>query len=385
MKTMKKQYRSTNNQHKLKVLCDQLCDRIEELFDYFELDYRRNGKLYSMCCPIHNGDNDTALNIYPEGETYRGNWKCRTHNCEQVFKGSVIGFVRGILSSKNYNWQKSGDDTCSFDEAVKFCENFTNTKLDEIKISKSAQNKKRFASAINNIAVKTNIDRENLVTRSQIIKNLEIPSQYYIDRGYSPDILTKYDIGLCTKPNKEMSNRVVVPIYDSSYQYMVGCTGRSLFTKCEQCKGYHENNCPSKEELFKYSKWKHNNGFKTQEHLYNFWFAKEHIQKEKYVIIVESPGNVWRLEENNIHNSVAIFGTNLSNQQKLLLDGSGAMSIVVIMDNDEAGRLATNTIIQKCDRTYNMYSINIEQNDIGEMTNQQIEEQIVNKIKEFSL
>ena len=37
MKTAK-QYRSTD-QKKLKVLCDLACDNIEELLDYFDLDY----------------------------------------------------------------------------------------------------------------------------------------------------------------------------------------------------------------------------------------------------------------------------------------------------------------------------------------------------------
>ena len=65
-----------------------------------------------------------------------------------------------------------------------------------------------------------------------------------------------------------------------------------------------------------HSKWRHNKDFKTQEHLYNMWFAKEFIQSTRTAIIVESPGNVWRLEEAGIHNSVAIFGTNLSIKQK---------------------------------------------------------------------
>ena len=114
----------------------------------------------------------------------------------------------------------------------------------------------------------------------------------------------------------------------------------------------------------------------------NFWFAKKHIKNTGVAILVESPGNVWKLEENGIHNSVGVFGTNLSNQQKLLLDSSGAMSIFTIMDNDEAGQKAADSISKICNRTYNVYNIKITSNDIADMTSDQIDAEIKNFIKE---
>ena len=136
------------SQDKLKVVCDGLCDNIEELLERFDIEYSCNGKLLSMSCPIHGGDNTTALNIYPEGDTYRGNWKCRTHNCEEVFQPSIIGFVRGLLSNKKYNWSKPGDETCSFKETLQFCEEFTNTKLQNIRINRTQQSKHKFNIAM---------------------------------------------------------------------------------------------------------------------------------------------------------------------------------------------------------------------------------------------
>ena len=115
----------------------------------------------------------------------------------------------------------------------------------------------------------------------------------------------------------------------------------------------------------------------------NFPQAKEHIKKDMYVILVESPGNVWKLEENGIHNSVAIFGTNLSNQQKLLLDSSGAMCIFTIMDNDDAGQKAAQNIYKNCNRTYNVYNIEISANDIADMSPDQIDVQIKKTIQEY--
>ena len=95
-----------------------------------------------------------------------------------------------------------------------------------------------------------------------------------------------------------MSGRAVVPVYDNNRQYMIGCTGRATTDKCEKCNHYHlGNECPDKESLYLHCKWRHNYGFKTQNYLYNYWFAQEHIKESRSVILVESPGNVWRLEE----------------------------------------------------------------------------------------
>lgn len=365
------------DQNKIKILCDNMCDRIEDLLLYFDLEYRDNGKFITMPCPIHGGDNDSALNLYYTGDNYRGNWKCRTHHCEEIFKGSIIGFIRGILSNREHHWNKDGDKACSFQESIEFATKFLNISLKDIKVSNLQKDKNCF---INNtkILVSNTKSSTPIITRDTVRRNLTIPSQYFIDRGFSAKILDKYDIGDCKSSNKEMNGRAVVPIYDQAYTTMIGCTGRSIFNKCENCKSFHDSHttCPDSELAWKMSKWKHSVGFKTQDSLYNFWFAKDHIKETGYVILVESPGNVWKLEENNIHNSVALFGSNLSDRQKTILDMSGAMSIVVIMDNDEAGDKARRQINDKCNRTYNIKHIKINKNDIAEMTNDEIKQQI---------
>jgi|688.fasta_scaffold06833_7 5S rRNA maturation endonuclease (ribonuclease M5) len=386
LRTTTKPYRSYN-QLELKIICDQLCDKIDDLLSHFNIDYKHtNSSMISMTCPIHGGDNPTALNIYHEGDNYRGNWKCRTHGCEKFFKESILGFIRGIISNRKYKWGESGDKTASFYEAINFAEKFLGNSIAEIKIDYQTEDKKSFTRIIEKIHNNSNTDTVPSLTRDVVRSHLKIPSQYYINRGYSSDVLVKYDVGLCDRPNKEMSNRVVAPVYDITGQYVVGCTGRSIFEKCGECKYHHDHNhsCPSKEEGYKYSKWKHSNGFKCQNHLYNLWFSKEYIKKDHIVIIVESPGNVWRLEENDIHNSVAIFGSSMSDRQKLLLDSSGAMKIVILTDNDDAGKKAAENIIEKCQKTYQIYTPTISKSDIGEMTSDEINKQIKEYLKSIT-
>lgn len=367
------------NQDQLKIVCDKLCDEIDSLLEYLSIyDIKHNGKMLIGNCPIHNGDNKTAFNLYPYGESYRGNWKCRTHNCEKIFKGSIIGFVRGVLSNQQLGWSKSGDDTVSFQETIKFIESFLGGDIHKIKISKKDLEKKNFSYVVNNI--KTIDKEENLskITRNHVRQSLIIPAEYFVGRHFDKQILDDYDVGLCDKQGKEMYNRAVVPIYDNNHKFVIGCSGRSVFNECVLCECYHDPklSCPDKEDRWKFPKWKHNKDFKSQNCLYNFWKAKNHILNSNQVIIVESPGNVWRLEEAGIHNSVAIFGSNFSDRQKILLDGSGAMTIITIMDNDEAGKKAALSIKEKCKNTYNVINIEINKSDIAEMSMEEIDNQI---------
>ena len=154
-----------------------------------------------------------------------------------------------------------------------------------------------------------------------------------------------------------------MPIYDESGKIILGFSGRSIHPECSKCKHYHD---PEKKCHF-FPKWKHTAGFKKENCLYNYWYAKEHIIKSGVIVLVESPGNVWRLEEAGIHNSVAIFGAHLSNNQKKIIDASGAFSIVCLLDQDEAGKKGTQKIYEQCSKMYRLYSPQFEQNDIGDI------------------
>lgn len=346
------------DQNKLKILCDKLADRAEELFNFFDIEYIANDRYISCSCPIHGGDNATALNLYYVGDEYRGNWKCRTHHCEKVFMGSIIGFVRGVLSHKKLNWRKKNDDTVSFIDTIKFAIDFLQIK--DLNSLKSEYNPNASFIATTKI-LKQETKAIQGISRERIRNTLRIPSQYFIGRGFSKEVLDKYDVGDCDTVGKEMYGRAVAPIYDHNYRGMIGCTGR---TRNEEYK----------------PKWRHNSGFQAEDHLYNLWFAKDHILKNNEIILVESPGNVWKLEENRIHNSVATFGAHLTDKQKMLLDITGAMKIIVIMDNDEAGEIARKQIDQKCSKTYNIEHIRLSKNDVVDLTAEELQSQILSRI-----
>ena len=162
-----------------------------------------------------------------------------------------------------------------------------------------------------------------------------------------------------------------------------GCTGRTTYSQCLYCKAYHKIGikCPEKAYRYLYSKWKHSGGFKSTKTLYNLWFAKKVIKKTGVVILVESPGNVWRLEEAGIHNSLGIFGCEFSDEQKEFLDKTGAMTIIALLDNDEAGQLGIESIYNKCWKDYKIVTPTISKNDIGDMTIEEVKN--ITELQEF--
>ena len=358
----------------IEELKDMACASIEELLTSLDVDYRQNGKMLCGPCPVHGGDNLSAWNLYPEGDEVRGYWVCRTHHCEKkknsnsklLYGSTIIGFVRGVLSNKK------GKHT-SYKNAIDYIVEFLGYKnLSEIKKPDSETiERRKYISSMKKLSLAPKQQTTGW-TREKIRETLEIPAEYYINRGYSAKVLDRYDVGLYNK-----RNRIVVPVYDDSYKYVAGFLGRSIFTQCEKCKKWHstKNKCPKTVyEIKECEKWL-NGSFQSTNYLYNYWFASEHIRKSGVAILVEGAGDVWRLEENDIHIGLALFGTDLSDAQRILLDRSGALSIIVMLDSDKAGEEGAKKLKSQLGRQYRMYFPKIKE-DAGELKQDEITEDI---------
>lgn len=337
----------TYTQDELFLLSQKLGARLDDIIKQFDLDLTKMGKMWVGTCPIHGGDNSSAFNIYHTG--IAGNWYCRTHQCEKTFKPTTIGLIRGLLSHQN-GWTslKDKNKITGFAETLDFIEKFLGNEI--IKIDKVESEKRRFSQTFK-------LHERNGHTkfsRSYIRMKLKIPANYYLDRGYTKEILDKYDVGLCDDPTKPFYNRVVIPVYDDDYSCIVGYTARSIFKCCTNCGCYHDNsiNCPKQENKWKSAKWLNNKDFHREDYLFNYWFAKKEIERTGIIIFTESPGNVLRLVESGINNVVGIFGTTLTDSQKFIVDCSGAHAIFYVGDNDEAGEKSVKEITEKCRKLY---------------------------------
>jgi len=363
-------------------------EKLEEILDYFGLDLKKHSKFYVGSCPIHGGDNESAFNIFHSGYEHNGNWRCFTHHCEKHFQPSVIGFVRAMISKTKYGWESPSDDEdklCPFKEVVDFLVKFTNNKdLNDFKVDYQAIEKKKFVNKVESLKSPTP-ERPLNVTRDQLAKSINIPSNYFISRDVPESILVKYDVGCCMSAGKPMNMRAVVPIYDDDHELVIGCTGRALFEKCPICECHHNpvHKCPEKNLRPIFKKWKHNSGFRADQHLYNYWFAKDYIRESKVVVLVEGPGDVWKLEQCGIHNSVGLFGSALKEGQRNILDKSGALAMIILTDPDNAGRLCIKEIKESCASSYSIYSPSISQVDIGDTPDATIKEKLIPILKDI--
>ena len=361
------------NNEELNLLNLQLADKMQEIFDSYGITYTTNNRMMRACCPIHEGDNKTAFNMYITGHTLVGNWYCRTHNCQMDYTSTPIGLLRGLMSKFEFKGKKV-DFYKTIERAVKL----TGFKTSGKKTPDIELEKNRFVNTAKIHLLDTTMTGGE-ITREHVQRGLLIPSPAFIKKGFSADILTKYDIGDClsTDITKEMYHRTVVPIYDETHKFMLGCTGRSYYGKCELCKNYHSpGKCPQEQFAWQYSKWRHSKTLKTEKCLFNFWFAKSIISKTGTAILVESPGNVLKLEEAGIHIGLATFGTHLTDFQKALLNSTGCLNVVIIGDNDEAGRKYNENLVDLCKREYNCYTVNISGTDIADMNIDDIKKEI---------
>lgn len=328
------------NQYQIYQICKDLTEKLPELLDALDVEYRDSGQSYSFCCPVHGGDNPLGASI----RKANGYWGCWTNSCQDDFKNTIFGFVRGVLSRKK-------GSRATMQECLEWCLSFLGLKEVDLTIE---EDKFRYFKEMKLIEIfHKELERhQSEITREQIRSSLIIPSSFYLDktrqdRDFSKEILDKFDVGDCFTKGKEMYYRAVVPIYDENYQY-VGCIGRTLNDG--------------------YAKWKNSKNFEKSHYLYGLNFAKDAILQTRTVNIVEGQSCIWRLHEAGFINSVGIFGAELSESQLLLLEKSGVLNIVILTDSDEAGRKAAQKIINRGGRRFNYILPTLETKDIAEMS-----------------
>lgn len=360
------------NQDHIKKISHLLCDKIDELVLSLDVDLERSGDIWCGPCPVHGGDNPMAFNLFCDGYSIRGNWRCFTRHCEKNrdTPPTILGFIKGVLKQKNPN--------INFYDALMYAANFLKIKstYELSKINIDVCNVDRYQNILNK-TVKT---QPLLIKKEEVKKRLIIPPEELIRRGISKDILVEYDIGICNSPGKEMYNRIVVPIYDDKNKYLIGCLGRSIFNKCDKCNKYHYGSCP-KYNAKCFAKWINSSNFKASSYLFNYWIAKEEILKTNTVVLVEGPLDALKLIKAGHKNTVAIFGDDISDEQLILLEKTAALNLILLLDNDPPGMAAKKRIRECCGNLYNIIEPEYPKKDIGELQDEEIEKYITQRLR----
>ena len=309
---------------------------LSKIFEYFNIRYFKSGKMIVCSCPVHGGDNPTAFNITISGE-YKGSWFCNTRDCHSDYAG-IKGLITGILENRGETYDPSmfkkifGDgDLFEESNEVLYC------YQDEFVPSES----------------------EDMI----LDMKLKIPSEYYIKRGFSPDVLKKFEVGefIGNDRNHEMFGRTVFPVYNHFSSY-VGCVGRTLTNHS--------------------AKWRNSEGFRKSQTLYGLWLTYPSIIDSGTVVLVEGQGDVIKLYDSGISNCAGMFSNFLCSDHIKLLLHIGVHTIILLKDNDEAGSIGMNKIKEDTGDLFHMVVPEYDTKDMGDLTVTEIQELIVPKIKE---
>lgn len=322
----------------------RVIENLDLILNALKIEYSETGSRFFFPCPIHASDNYNSMSLYKNS----GRALCFTMNCTNDCH-NIFDFVSKVLEKNPYD-EKDGK---------KFCREVLSG------IDHQVEQRKRVEK----------IDyRVKEIDRSLILPYVNPNVEFYLRRGYSREILEKYDIFICTKRGNFMYGRATIPIYNDDHTKAVGFLGRSLNPKCSTCNKYHKptTNCPiTPYEHIKSEKWLNSRGLARNKLLFNYWYAEEEIRKTKSVLLVESPGNTMKIVQAGYNNVLGIFGTALSKNQALKLDGLGVERVYLGLDRDPAGENALEKITQQLSK-YETIPLIPPTNDYGDMSPSEI-------------
>lgn len=277
-------------------------------------------------CKIHGGDNITAFRFNIETRT----WCCYTRHCEGDQDRDLVGLVQKTLG-------------ISFPESVKFLADLAGVNLDdEEQFSekylelKQQQEVRKEIRQVQPSAPVTNFFPE------QVLDDL-IPkrSNYFVDRGFPPELLDFYEVGGYT--DGKGVHRETIPIRDEDGNLLT-ISGRRT----------------DSDEDPKYLLLKNINKGIT---LYNLEVAKNYVGDvaegaDRTLILVEGFVDVWGLALQGVYNVVAAMGTDITPMQRDLLC-KYAENVMVMMDPDNAGRAGAERIQKMLEKHVNVQVVTL--------------------------
>jgi len=327
---------------------------IYKLLDSFNLEYTQDADNIFMRCPIHEGsDNPFGLSISLDKQV----WRCWTRGCHEHYSCNIWGFVKGML------------DTDSFSDALKYiCKLYDvngASKQDGRNTNNSdpLSDNNDFSLLVSQVAKrKQDVARDGKLEYVARPKTDRTPSAYFISRGFNEKTLEFFGVRDTPRNTKGvLRHRAIIPIWDNAGIYC-GYIGRATL--------------PYIEPKYIFSK-----GIKKSDYLYNYHNATRSMVSTLF--LVEGQGDVWRLWECGVENAVGLFGKDISAEQRKLLLNSGATRLVILTDNDQAGRESKIKIKRDLGRLFKLVFPKMHTKDLGSMLNETVKDNILKDLRGY--
>lgn len=286
---------------------------------------RKNGANYIACCPFHSEKSPSF--VVSEA---RGMFKC--FGCGKG--GDVVSFI------KEY-------EKIDFNEALKRLSELTGIALEYDKAQKVGRNPSEVLEKINELA------------KSELQKNADIV-EYLAQRGISPEICKKYDIGLVPSKQELLQHFSAQELVESGFaneyekgkisipmRERIGIAIRNPQHKLVAfvARTHPHYNFPPNAP--KYINSKESYFYKKTQILYLLSHARAAITQSKSAFIVEGYIDSILLHENGFKNTLATGGTAFNVQHLNLLTRLDC-EVVFCFDNDKSGMAANYRAVKVC-------------------------------------
>ena len=312
-----------------------------------------NDNIYSTC-PVHEGsDNPRAFSF----SKTKCMWKCWTRDCQLEYSRDIFGVIRGALS------QQSGEEL-EFKDALRWaCKTFnisnTSSFDDNSKTKVIEESEDPIYQIVNTFSSTNNIHIPESVDFNY---DITVPSSYFVDRGFNKRTIKYFGVGDC-HVDGIIKERAIIPIHDDTGSQLVGVIGRSV----------KEYRMP---KFLFYPK-----GFDKRYYFYNLHRAIKKATETSCLYIVEGQSDVWRLYESGVKNVVSIFGKTITEQQKEKLLKLPITHLIILTDNDQAGRESKMQIKRNLGRLFRLTFPKFSGKDVGEISVKKIKSDILVHLK----
>lgn len=163
------------------------------------------------------------------------------------------------------------------------------------------------------------LEPDKLLTYDKSVLSLfdHLYPQEWLDYGISTDILDKFGIGWYAR-----QACISIPVLFNGQ--LVGVRGR--YTREQDvAKGKYRPICTLDGQVLKLA---------TSQVMYGYDQNKAAIEKSRQVVLFESEKSVLKAPSYNLHNALAVFGSNISKQHIQLLLELGVNDVVLAFDSD---------------------------------------------------
>jgi DNA primase len=288
---------------------------ILQILDHYNLTSRfkrsQNGESLTGACPLHNGQNPTQFRV----SIKKNCWNC-FGDCKSG--GNILDFV-------------SRREDCTIREAAILISEWFGISANSDEREGNSHSPARREST--NTRNKRETPRENDDDTANKplgfeLTKLDTEHPYLKERGLTADTIARFGVGFCGSGS--MSGRVVIPIHNVEGK-IVAYAGR--------WPGDPQDDSP---------KYRLPAGFRKSVELFNLHRAIEEPD-EQSLIIVEGFFDCMKLAQHGYDRTVALMGSTLSTVQEQLLrqHTTPESRIVLMLDEDEAGRTARAEIVQR--------------------------------------